>query len=584
VVHEIEVDVVVIGGGPVGLTAASLLGRLGVSTVLFERNPTTSFHPRGHIVNGRTMEIYRQLGFDEEVAAASLPVERHAGVEFVTSLAGEEIGSIRTRGDPDQDALERSLSPVLKRSCPQDVLEPILRRHAERYPSVSLRFGTEVTEVTQDDDAVQLNWKRDDGETGSLKTRYVIAADGARSPTRTALGIDMTGGSMGQQIGVYFKADLWPWIEDRPYVLWWIYNATTTGVLISLDGRFRWTYNFAYDETEPRDSFTTERCETIVRAVIGDPDVPIDIQSIMPWRMQARIAERMQVGRVFLAGDAAHPLPPTGGQGMNTGIADVHNLVWKLKLVLDGSATDALLGSYQTERLPAARFNVEQSVRNARKMADTGLTGILVNDREVMSKIEGPEGAQIRARLAGAIPEQREHFDNLGQTFGYVYESEFVVPDGTPAPPMSVHVYQATARPGHRAPHFWLDRDGGRISVLDLIKDSDFTLLAGRHGRAWVDAFTGLIAEHGLRGGAYCVGPGGELTDPHEQWLTLYGISEAGAVLVRPDGHVLWRSAGGSPDAQSTIEAALRAGIGLREERSTPNNPSSEKTRALSSA
>ncbi len=295
-----SIDVAIVGGGPVGLSAAIQLGKLGIACRLFEQNPATSFHPRGHVISGRTMEIFRTWGLEEAVNEAALPIERHAGIGFVESLTGTEIGSIQTRGDEARDALERSISPSLKRSCPQDVLEPILREAAEKLKSVDLRFGTRITEIAQSNETVDLSWEDANGVQGKTKARYLIAADGARSFVRDALNVAMTGGSMGQQIGVYFKADLWEAVKSRPYLLWWVYNATTTGVLISLDGRYRWTYNFAYSADESRHDYTEARCLEILRAAIGDPSVEIKIENIMPWRMQARLIEQFRVGRTFL--------------------------------------------------------------------------------------------------------------------------------------------------------------------------------------------------------------------------------------------------------------------------------------------
>lgn len=559
---EDSVDVAIVGGGPVGLSAAICLGKLGITSRLFEQNAATSFHPRGHVISGRTMEIFRIWDVEDAVNAAALPIERHAGIGFVESLMGTEIGSIQTRGDEARDAFERSISPSLKRSCPQDVLEPILRKAAEKLESVDIRFGTRVTDISQSEAAVSLSWQDEDGGQGKTTARFLIAADGARSFVRDALGVAMTGGSMGQQIGVYFKADLWNAVKSRPYLLWWVYNATTTGVLISLDGRYRWTYNFAYGADESRHDYTEARCLDILRAVIGDPSVEIEIENIMPWRMQARLIEHFRVGRTFFAGDAAHPLPPTGGQGMNTGIADVHNLVWKLKLVLDGTAPDALLDSYDEERRPVAGFNVEQSARNAKKMAEAGLSGILQADTSVSGGLSGADAPRIRAQLAAAIPAQREHFDYPGQTFGYGYQSRLITPDGTRQTPMEVDHYVPDARPGNRAPHFWARTATGPISSIDLFDGSGFTLLTGTEGAAWTTAFQRILRDSGLAGAAYRVGQSLDL-EPETDWLALYQISQSGAVLVRPDGHVAFRVAALTKDPVAALDAAIRTSTGL---------------------
>jgi 2-polyprenyl-6-methoxyphenol hydroxylase-like FAD-dependent oxidoreductase len=473
------------------------------------------------------------------VVAVSLPLERHAGIGFVTSLAGDQIGVIETRGNPEWARIERSQSPVFKRSCPQDVLEPVLREHAEAYDSVQTNFGHRITELEQDETGVTLSWETTSGDTGRTQAKYVIAADGPRSFSRDRVGIGMEGRSIGQQIGIYFHADLWDLVETRPYLLYWIYNATTSGVLISLDGRTRWTYNFGYSENESRDDFTADRCLKILRAVIGDPAIPIEIMNVMPWRMQARIADTMTSGRVFLAGDAAHPLPPTGGQGMNTGVADVQNLTWKLNLVLRGVAPASLLDSYNIERRPVAKFNVEQSARNAVAMVKKGLSGMLANESALLANLEGPEGAANRAKLAEGIPEQRAHFDYPGQTFGYQYESDLITPDGTPEPEFSVTEYRPTARPGHRAPHLTLG-DNPDTSLLDLFDIGHFTLLAGPNAEGWSDTASSAAVALGLPLKAFRIGK--EVEADVETWCQLYGISTDGAVLIRPDGHVAWRS------------------------------------------
>lgn len=551
-------DVAIIGGGPVGLTSAALLGRLGIACTLFEQHETTAFHPKGHVVNTRTMEIFRMMGMSDGVDRESLPLERHAGIGFVTSLAGDEIGAIETRSNPEWARIERSQSPMLKRSCPQDRLEPVIREHAEEFESVCLNFGCRVTQISQTGEGVSLDWEAADGTTGTTQAKYVIAADGTRSDARDAVGVALSGESMGQQIGIYFHADLWEYVKDRPYLLMWIYNARTSGVLIALDGRNRWTYNFGYADSETRHDFTEERCLELLRAVIGSSEVDIEIKNIMPWRMQARIVDSMSVGRVFFAGDAAHPLPPTGGQGVNTGVADVHNLIWKLNMVLKGLAPETLLETYNEERRPVAKFNVEQSARNALAMEKKGLSGMLFNDSKFLSNLEGPEGAANRAKLAEGIPEQRGHFDYPGQTFGFFYKSDLITGDGTPAPPIEIETYTPTARPGHRAPHIPVSYQGRDISIIDLFDFGAFTLLTGPKGTAWKEAVESANDKSLPQVDIYAVGHGCDVETDIQSWMSLYGVTEDGAILVRPDGHVAWRSAG-SGEGAALIDAIHRS-------------------------
>ena len=547
-------EVIVVGGGPCGLAAAIALGRCGVKTLLVEKHPSTSFHPRGHVVSARTMEILRTWGQEEAVRIRAVPHDRNQGVAFVRSVAGEMIGDIRTYSDKLRNRLFDTYGPSAKTSCPQDVLEPILRRAAESLPSVSVQFGTRLDALEQDADGVRACITDCDGQSRAVRAQYAIAADGARGALRQALGIELAGdGPMGNQIGVYFEADLWPWVKDKPNLLWWIYNDTTVGVLIALDGRYRWTYNFCYDPGKHRpEDFTRERCAQIVKAVVGVEQLEPRVRDVRVWRMQARVSESLRAGRVFLAGDAAHPLPPTGGQGMNTAVGDVHNLCWKLALVIQGKAGDGLLDSYEQERLPVIRFNVEQSVRNARKMEAAGLGGIMRTPEDFRE--------EDISRMRQAIPLQREHFEYHGQTFGYVYRSGLIFDEGADPPPCEVNTYTPTAAPGARAPHCWLRwRDGASLSTIDLFKDLRFTLLAGRLGHAWLPAFRKAAVGAGLEGGAFRVGPDGDLVDNQGAFHELYEISPEGAVLVRPDGHVAWRSPGAADDPGEVLQRVVRA-------------------------
>ena len=548
-------DVLIVGGGPCGLAAAIALGRCGVRTLLIEKHASTSFHPRGHVVSARTMEIFRTWGVEEAVRARGIPQDRNQGVIFVRSVAGEAIGEIRTYADRQRNRLAETHGPSAKTSCPQDVLEPVLRRAAEDQTCVELMFGTQLQDLAQDRSGVSARVRGQDGVSRTVRARYAIAADGARSELRDRLGIALDGEEgLGNQIGIYFEADLWPWVAQRPNLLWWIYNRETVGVMIALDGRHRWTYNFGYDAArESPERFTTARCEDIVRAAVGAKDLPLRIRDVRAWRMQARIARSLRSGRVFLAGDAAHPLPPTGGQGMNTAVGDVHNLCWKLALVLQGHADEAILDSYETERLPVIRFNVEQSVRNARRMESAGLGGIMKTHEDFRE--------EDIDRMRDAIPGQREHFDYHGQTFGYAYRSALMLDEGAAAAVPEVDTYVASAAPGRRAPHCWLQRGkgGATVSTIELFKDRVFTLLAGRRGQRWVAAFMKAAVQAGPAAQAFCVGPQADLIDHGGAFHDLYEIGAEGAVLVRPDGHVAWRARDAGDDADATMRQVMDA-------------------------
>ncbi len=500
------------------------------------------------------MELLRSWGLESEVGAVAVPAERYRGVIFLTRLAGTELGRIDLRGDLAHDAEVDRWSPCQKTSCPQDMLEPVLKAAAEKLASAQVVFGTEVCDLRQDGERVTATLRdRESGTSREVHARYAIAADGPRGPTREHLNVSMTGpGAMGNQIGIYFKADLWRWIENRPYLLWWIYNPDTTGVFIAQDGRFRWTYNFAYDPTiESAEDFSKERCIELIRAAVGAADLEVEVCSVQSWQMQARLIDRLREGSVFFAGDAAHPLPPTGGQGMNTGLGDIHNLAWKLKLVLDGKAPERFLDSYNEERRPIAKFNVEQSVRNAEKMAASGLAGMLRNDPEVAQAIEGAEGQTVRSRLAAAIPAQREHFEYNGQTLDIRYSGQCVIPDDTAAPAYDVYAYRPHASPGSRAPHMWVEGTQGRISLLDLFGDMHFTLLTTVKRQAyWRAMATDEAAAKRIDIRVFSVGRGGDLTPIDTDFESVYGLSSTGAVLVRPDGHVAWRL-GAPPDTAS---------------------------------
>ncbi|MEP7088825.1 MAG: FAD-dependent monooxygenase [Nocardioidaceae bacterium] len=552
-----DTEVLVVGAGPTGLAAAIALGRLGVRTLVVERRATTSTHPRGHVENGRTMELFRLWGVEDRVRQAGLPRTYLGGVSFMTRMAGIELGRIEFSEDAEWLMGHDGEGPAALSSTPQDRLEPILLEAARALDSVTVHFGRTLDRLASSPDGVSALLTHENGTTETVAAQYAIAADGPRSAVRESLGIDMEGpGTLGTQLGIYFHADLSRFTHGNKNALYWLYNPDAQGVIISLDGDQRWHLLFAYDsEREAFEDYPPERCESIVRGLIGDASVDIDIRSILPWRMRAAVATSTRSDRIFLAGDAAHTMPPTGGMGMNTGIGDAHNLAWKLQAVLRGQAGPELLDTYQMERLPVGQRNTENSLSNAKTMAESGLAGILTSDPEGFATIEQPEGQEIRRRLGEAAAGQLDHFSFDGLSFGYTYVSAAVLPDGTPDEPSGVGEYRPSARPGARAPHVWLERGGTEVSTIDL-SDGRFVVLTP--SRDWVAAAQQASNALGVALDAFVVGTNdADLIDATGRWAELYGVGDDGAVLVRPDGHVAWRTTA-APQAEE-INDALRA-------------------------
>ena len=559
-----QTPVLIVGGGPVGLTASILLGRFGVPSVLVERRQDVTQHPRSRAITIRSCEIFRSCGVFDEIRGVSLPNAWTEQIIYTTTLAGPELGRMRTSGW-DQ-ATRGPLTPVSGLMSSQDRIEPILKRRAAREPCATLRFRHELVDLAGAGDGVRATVEdHAAGRHYPIDARYVIAADGASSPVRRRLGIALDGPqALAHLMNTYYRADLDRWVGHRPAALYFIASGELAGVFQPLDGRDRWLCQIQYDPaSDPPESFTPERCAAWIRRAVGSPDVGIEILSIKPWALGAAIAERLRDGPVFLAGDAAHQLPPTGGFGMNTGIQDAHNLAWKLAGVLQGWAGPALLDTYESERAPVARYNIARSFENFLMVAQIGAAArAQASAREAQAadpdaSPEGPPGAGAPTDAAEAVRGSRRYGNFLGLDLGFAYEHGAVIPDGSAPPAVAdpVEEYVPTARPGHRAPHVPLARAGAEVSTLDLFGTA-FTLLAGPDGSGWVAAaarVAGAVPLHALR-----IAPDGDLVDPAGDWLACYGLTPAGAVLVRPDGHVAWRSAGGAADAEATLGAALR--------------------------
>jgi 2-polyprenyl-6-methoxyphenol hydroxylase-like FAD-dependent oxidoreductase len=520
------IPVLIVGGGPVGLAASIMLSRQGVRSLLVERHPGTAIHPKARGINARTMEIFRQQGVEAGVRAAGLPPHNTGLIVWVETLAGREIERrVPWRAGPQSAAV----SPVRNCLCAQDDLEPVLRAAAEKQPLGELRFNTEFTGFQQDDDGVTATLTDSlSGATEDVRAQYLIAADGAQSRVRRALGVKMLGKEdVYDSVNILFNADLRPWTAERPAALYFVENPKLRGTFLTINAHDRWGFlinslkAYGYGPAD----FTPERSTELIKLAAGVPDLGVKVLGVAPWTASAHVAERYDHGRVFLAGDAAHEMPPTGGFGLNTGVQDVHNLCWKLAAVLDGHATQALLTTYHDERQPLGRAITEQSLKNAISMGRL----------------------QAEAKNAGARP---EYLNEQGMIFGASYVSRAVLPDGTPPKPVKDPVtdYAPSARPGGRAPHVWLDDDGdgienGRVSTIDLVGNGFVLLSAGT--KPWQRV-------NGVKAHAIA----------DADFAAAYELDEGGAVLVRPDGYVGWRTRTAPADPAKALDGAMSEMLG----------------------
>jgi putative polyketide hydroxylase len=543
---KIDVEVIVIGGGPVGLVSALQLGRAGVSTFVAERRKTLSRHPKASGIHARTMEIYRQWGIADAVRnAGGRGTDDAFTVAWMTRLKGLELGAITVGGDAAEQALFKSWSPESHCFAGQNAYEPVLADAARESAAVEIKLGIEALGLEQDKSGVTVTFKdHGSGETFQKRALYVIGADGVHSSVRGWTGLDENAEpAFGNSINVSFRGPL-EHLRREQHLLYWTINKDTQGAFVHWRND-QWTYNFEAAPGEDPAIYNADRCTAIVKAAIGE-DLPIEVISILHWRHDQAVTDRWRVGRVFVAGDAAHRFPPHGGFGMNSGVQDSLNLIWKLVAVLRRGAGEGLLDTYEAERRPVATMNADQCILNTRRMEQTGW---LLSDPSGLAKIETPEGAELRAHFGVAIPAQRAQFFSHGQQFGYIYESTAVLQDGTDAEQSTVTEYRPTAHPGARAPNVWLlNGRGESFSNLDLIK-GDFLLMTGAQGGPWVAAAAALT-DHGDPVKSMQIGSPGFSEEDHGSWCRIYGVSLSGAVLVRPDGHVAarWKSLPSDPE------------------------------------
>ena len=576
--HVIEVPVLIVGGGPSGLTASLLLSRYGIRNLLVNKYRWTANSPRAHITNQRTMEVFRDAGVEAQVVAAASPHELMANNVWATSFSGQELGRLLTWGNAIERKSDYELaSPSAMCNIPQHLMEPILANEALRAGS-EMRFNNELLDFTQDGEGVTARiLDRGTGREFTVRAQYMIGADGARSRVMELLGIPLEGEmGLGCAVNVWLRADLRRYCESRPGVLYWMVQPGNdywvgSGTFICVRPWNEWVMLFMYDPAQGEPDLGEAAVIERARRVIGDADIPVEILATSKWQINHVVAQRYAEGRVFCCGDAVHRHPPANGLGTNTSVQDAYNLAWKLALVLKGQAGPGLLDSYSAERQPVGRQVVDRAMESVRNMLPiSNALGFKPGQSEAEGwnslhelSADSPLGRERRAALEKAIQLQHYQFSCHGVELGQRYSSGAVLADGSEEPAYTRDrelYYQPTTWPGAHLPHAWLhDTAGRKLSTLDLCGQGRLTLLTGHGGDAWCRAAETMSRELGIDLAVRRIGLGLDYEDSYGDWARLREIDEAGCLLVRPDQHVAWRSQGAVADAEAVLLGAVKA-------------------------
>jgi len=531
--------VLIVGGGPVGLSLAIELGWHGIECVLIEQSDGSVTNAKFVDINMRTMEFCRRWGIADEVREKGFDKNYPQDLIYVTSLTGHLLGRLRLPSFADLRTPPTAAERIAR--CPQTIFDPILRRVARSLPGVTLRYRTRCESVTQDASGVTaLVTDVETGREEPIRSPYLACCQGAASSLREELGVRFEGsGTLSNSTNVTFRSDELLKIHDKGPGFYTAFGPEGRWAsMLSLDGKCTWRVH-SLEQTDG---------DAAIRRFVGR-DFDYEILSALTWQRRELVADRYQVGRVFFLGDAAHQLSPSGGFGLNTGIGDATNLSWKLAADLQGWGGRDLLGSYDIERRPVGKRTAMTATSLFRTLYHDLVPGPAILD-------DGPEGDSVRGTVRGRIAAMLERsncgydygarYEDAGLQLGYFYEgSPVIVPDGTPPPLDDARNYLAIARPGSRAPHFWLDQNR---SVLDLFGHG-FVLLRLGSAPPSSERFETAAARLAM--------PLRMHSPSHEHLLALYNKK---LVLVRPDGHVAWRGDEPPADCETILNVARGAG------------------------
>ncbi len=507
----LDTSVLIVGGGLNGLAMAALLARLGVDCVVAERHTSTSIQYKFAGISPRSMEIFRQLGLEEEIRANRTGDQQGGGIARGRTLSDPAL----VWGGPAWPDTS-DVSPTPPATCDQHVLEPILKRSAERR-GAEMRFGWDCVHVEETADGIQARLQnRAAGGEEEVTARYLVAADGASGTLRATLGIPLHGpGPLQHWINIIFDTDMPDEIGGRRFTSCFVteLNATVTP---RPGGRWLLALQYFPENGETPENFDPGRTRLLVRQAAGR-DVRADLVDARAWTVAAQVADRFRRSRAFLIGDCAHVMPPTGAFGGNTGIHDAQNLAWKLALVLRGAAPPELLDGYDAERRPVVERTLDQALARLRKW------------------FKDP---------AGRLPPAVELVEDYDVVFGQRYDAGAVIPEGPPPARPFEPFRELSGRPGTRMPHVVVDDSGS--STLDLSAGDQYLLLTG--GPGWASAARGLAD----------TGAPLQVVSPNGAWEGRFDVTRDGAVLVRPDGFVAWRATEGSSAPAADLSRVLR--------------------------
>jgi len=582
---EMHIPVLIVGGGGAGLTASMLLSTYGVDSLLISRSPHTSRLPKAHVLNQRTMEIFTEVGVADAIYERGTPPENMKATAWYAGLSGDhanygrELGRLEVWGGGYTDPDYIAASACRTTNLPQIRLEPVLKEHAELLGRSEIRFNHELLSLEQDGEGVTARiLDRASEEEYSVRADYLLGADGGHV-VGAAVGIEMSGPrDIMKLVSVHMGADLSQWLGDDEVLIRWLVNPNfggswASGILVPMGPVHwgpkseEWVFHMQY-ATDDLDAMQEEKVLERMRATLGIADFSPKIFRISAWVMEGVIADRFRDGRVFLLGDAAHRHPPTGGLGLNSAVHDAYNLVWKLVAVLRGHAGDGLLDTYEAERKPVDQHNIDNAIANAMnhykidealglspdKSADENWAEL----RPLWDDL--PASRDKRHALNCAIGSQTIEFRHHNVEFGYTYSSAAVVDDGSdPYIPLDpVRLYEPSTKPGHPLPHAWVEREGERLPLGTLVHGDYFLLIAGEDGNAWVEAAEKLAAEHNLPLRAVRVGVlDSDYVDVRCAWLKNREITSTGAVLVRPDRYIAFRSMEAVDDPKAVLTGTL---------------------------